>query len=139
VKIARPIDPPHWIERTVFVEENGSVTVVEQATLPFRVQRTFLVEAGNGQIRGHHAHRECWQALFAIDGSVVVVTQHPGGSDQFILTKDGPGIVLPPMIWATQEYLGSPARLLVACSEVFSESDYIRTFEAYLAAVAGNS
>jgi dTDP-4-dehydrorhamnose 3,5-epimerase-like enzyme len=118
---------PYLISRVKYVEENGSVTVFEQGALPFSVQRAFLVTAKDGQIRGDHAHRECWQALFCFSGRVHVETIFRNGEFQFELTPESDGVVIPHLVWARQTYLGVSASLFVLCSKTFSEADYIRT------------
>ncbi len=117
-------------------EENGSVTVFEEGGLPFGVRRCFLVEARPGQVRGDHAHRECWQALFTISGLVVVDTIFAEGNLSFSLEPGGEGLVLPPMVWATQHYMGVEPSLLVMCSTMFDEADYIRDIDEFQAEIS---
>ena len=63
---------PYLMSPVRYSEENGSVAVFEQGALPYSVSRAFLVSAKAGQVRGDHAHRRCWQTLFAVSGSVAV-------------------------------------------------------------------
>lgn len=114
------------------MEENGIITVFEEGALPFTVRRAFIVEVVNEQVRGAHAHRECWQALFALSGATDVETISAAGSAKYRLAPSGKGLVIPPMVWATQSYLGENSSLLALCSHTFEESDYIRTMEEFL-------
>ncbi len=127
--------PPFLIPRTIHHEDNGSVTVFEEGTVPFPVRRAFLVSASDGHSRGSHAHRECWQALFVTSGCVTVETTSNNGVELFQLNVNSHGLVIPPMTWATQTYTGIDSTLLVTCSHLFSERDYIRNFSEFQAVI----
>jgi hypothetical protein len=118
-----------------FSENNGTVTVFEEGTIPFPVRRVFLVGADSGEVRGAHAHRECQQLLVAICGEITVSTTDGTTETIHHLTRSTPGLVIPAMIWATQEYTGSNATLLVICDQLFDESEYIRDFAEFTSLV----
>ena len=54
-----------------------------------------------------------------------------GDESQVTLTT-GQTFLLENMTWATQTYLTGEDVLLVLCSEVYDEKDYIRNYEKYL-------
>lgn len=124
---------PYLIPRTIHSQENGSVTVFEEGTVPFPVRRAFWVSASHGQSRGSHAHRECWQVLFATSGEIAVETKSRNSTETFCLDVESLGLVIPPLTWASQTYLGTDSTLLVICSHLYSELDYIRDFSEFLA------
>jgi len=126
------VSSPYLIPRTIHFEENGSVTVFEEGTVPFPVRRAFWVSASHGQSRGSHAHRECWQVLFATNGQIQVETSSKSGVGSFSLNSQGEGLVVPPLTWASQTYFGENPTLLVVCSHLFSEQDYIRDFNEFV-------
>jgi dTDP-4-dehydrorhamnose 3,5-epimerase-like enzyme len=105
---------------------NGSLTVFEEGPVPFSVVRTFVVRAHAGQTRGQHAHRKCTQLLAALSGKIRVTVVDGTGETVFILSDSTEGLLIPPMVWATQEYLQDDSILLVACDQRFDEDDYIR-------------
>ena len=107
-------------------DENGSLTVFEEGPVPFAVVRTFVVRAHAGQTRGQHAHRECTQLLAVLKGEVRVTVVDGIGETVFLLSDSTEGLLIPPMVWATQEYLQDDSILLVACDQPFDEADYIR-------------
>ena len=109
-----------------FREANGTITVFEEGTIPFPVRRVFLVEANSGEVRGAHAHRVCQQLLVALSGEIIVSTTDGTTETIHHLTRTTTGLVIPAMIWATQQYVGAEARLLVLCDLPFDETDYIR-------------
>lgn len=111
--------------------ENGSLVVFEEGIVPFPVRRAFLVDASGGAVRGSHAHLDCWQALFVVLGTLEVDTIWRDGAQTFTLLEGGFGLVLPPLVWATQRYLGVRTISIVVCSEEYDEADYVRSFGAY--------
>ena len=123
------------LELLSFCEANGTVTVFEEGTIPFPARRTFLVEANVGETRGAHAHRVCQQLLVAISGEITVRVNNGTTESVHYLTNSTPGLVIPAMIWATQQYTGAEARLLVICDQLFDEGDYIRDFAEYISLV----
>lgn len=121
-----------------FSETNGTVTVFEEGTSPFPVRRVFLVEANSGEVRGAHAHRVCQQLLVAVSGEITVSATDGTTEAVHRLTNSTPGLIIPAMIWATQQYAGADAKLLVICDQLFDEADYIREF-AEFTSLAGQS
>ena len=126
---------PHEFGLLSFSETNGTVTVFEEGTIPFAVSRVFLVEAKSGEIRGAHAHRKCQQLLVAISGEITVRVNDGLLETTHRLTNSGTGLVIPAMIWATQQYAGEDAKLLVICDQLFDEADYIRDFTEFTSQV----
>lgn len=124
---------PYLMSPVRHTESNGSITVFEQGALPYSVRRAFLVSAQEGQVRGAHAHRQCWQALFVVSGRVVVDTTSGEGDRSFTLESLSEGLVIPPLVWATQSYFGVDPQLLVVCSHTFDEADYIRSMQDFKA------
>ncbi len=122
---------PFFIEPRCLVDESGSLTVFEESALPHAVHRAFLVSSRRGQRRGGHAHRRCWQTLYAVSGRVLVETISQKGTGSFTLRPQSMGLVVPPMIWATQQYRGLHPQLLVLCSHPYDENDYIHSLRAF--------
>jgi dTDP-4-dehydrorhamnose 3,5-epimerase-like enzyme len=119
------------IPLSIHSEENGSVVVFEEGTVPFAIRRTFVVSADLGQIRGDHAHKLCSQVLVVLRGQVLVSTNNGWHSQKFLLTELAQGLLVPPLVWATQEYLAKDSILLVACDQTYDEEDYIRSYAEF--------
>ena len=113
-------------------ESNGSLVVFEDGNLPFPLHRTFVVQAGAGQVRGDHAHRTCNQLLVALKGAVRVSVDDGQIKSEYRLTGLSKGLLIPPMNWATQKYLSNETILMVSCDHPFDESDYIRDYSDFL-------
>ncbi len=114
-----------------FSETNGTVTIFEEGAVPFPVRRVFLVEARSGEVRGAHAHRACQQLLMAVSGQITVTISDGATESVHLLTNSTPGLIIPAMVWATQQYAGADAKLLVICDQLFDEADYIRDFAEF--------
>jgi len=114
------------------------MVVFEEGAVPFPVRRAFVIYAGEGQTRGDHAHRTCSQMLVVLQGSVQVLVERGDETNSIVLTRLSSGLLLPPMTWATQNYLTDDAMLLVLCDQLFDESDYIRDRKEYEFAIKGN-
>lgn len=113
-------------------EANGSITVFEEGSIPFPVRRAFLVEASMGEMRGDHAHRVCQQLLVAVSGEITITATDGKTETTHHLTKSSSGLVIPAMVWATQNYISPGSRLLVICDQLFDEADYIRDYAEFI-------
>lgn len=110
-------------------DENGVLCVCECGkNVPFDVRRVFTVSAKAGDIRGDHVHKRCTQLLVCVSGKIrvtcddgLVVTQH-------LLDHMGVGLLVPPGIWAKEEYLLDDAVLMVLCDRGYEAEDYIRDY-----------
>lgn len=116
----------HRVPTFVRRDARGRLLPVELSEISFPVRRVFTVTGvPRGQTRGGHAHRTCWQALFCITGAVAVTVTGPKHEGTIRLDDQAPGLVIPPMYWASQTYLEAESGLLVLASEPYDESDYI--------------
>lgn len=114
------------------VREDGALSVFEGgAGVPFQIARVFTVAAVDGAIRGRHAHRQCSQLLVCLSGEIEAIADD--GERRRVEYLSGPeeGLLLPPMIWGEQRYLGADALLLVLCDRGYEEADYLRDYDAF--------
>ncbi|MCG6117970.1 MAG: WxcM-like domain-containing protein [Aquimonas sp.] len=118
----------------------GHLTVAEFTEhLPFVPQRCFLVHGvPSREVRGEHAHRRCAQFLVCVHGSMSVLVDDGEHRDEHRLDSPSVGLYLPPMVWGTQYRYSEDAVLMVLASLPYDSSDYLRTYEAFLAAVRGD-
>jgi hypothetical protein len=111
----------------------GNITIVEgQQKVPFDVKRIFyLYDIPSGEDRGGHAHKELSQLLIAASGSFNVLLDD--GTNKKIVTLNRPdyGLLVVPGIWGELMEFSSGAICLVLASEVYIESDYIRTHNEF--------
>jgi UDP-2-acetamido-3-amino-2,3-dideoxy-glucuronate N-acetyltransferase len=101
--------------------------------LPFKVKRIFMVNSvPSDQIRGIHAHRECWQFLVAVAGSITVSFDDGITSQELVLDRDDYGLLMPPLTYGRQFNYSQDAVLLVLTSHAYDASDYIDDYEEFL-------
>lgn len=107
--------------------DNGILVPITQ-----KYERTFFVyEASPFSVRGCHAHKECSQLLVAIKGTVLCWVDDACERKYIVLDKPYKGLFIPPTIWAEQIYTAKDAILLVMCSHLYNEDDYIRDYKEF--------
>lgn len=128
------LDDIRLIELPRFARDDGVVVVAETgAAAPFTIVRMFTVTAPAGAHRGNHAHRRCTQLMFCAHGVVEVICDDSRNRRSFILDRCNLALLVPPVIWNTIIYREGGSVLAVLCDRPFEESDYLRTYEAFVA------
>lgn len=119
---------PTWIETSVFKDDRGNLSVLSFRNLPFLPARFFHSSAKEvGTIRGEHAHRESWQLMLCLSGSVQVTCLWEGGFGDYILEPDGKALLVPPLVWSKQSFRVESSTLGVIASHEYDPDDYIYT------------
>lgn len=115
-------------------DRNGQITAVNNLQeLPFEIKRIFyLYDIPAGESRGAHAHKECHQFLIAASGSFEVMVDDGKTKKVFTLNQPHIGLHVPPGLWASEQNFSSGAICIVLASHVYTESDYLRSYEEYL-------
>jgi hypothetical protein len=111
----------------------GNITIVEgNKNVPFDVKRVYyLYDIPGGEDRGGHAHKELRQLIVAASGSFNVLLDD--GLNKKVVTLNRPdyGLLVVPGIWRELMEFSSGAICLVLASEIYQESDYLRTYESF--------
>ena len=112
----------------------GNLSAIElPQIIPFEVKRLFLVyNVENSEIRGEHAHKECWQFLIASSGAVDVEVFDGFEKQIYHLNSPDKGLLIPPMIWGTQFNYSLGGVLLVLASDSFDPKDYIHDVNEFI-------
>lgn len=122
-----------FIEFPVYADPNGVLSVFEaEATVPFPIRRVFSVTAGPGSKRGEHSHIRCSQLVVCITGRIRLSCFDGKTVDNAVLEGGHTGVLIPPGIWATQEYLEDNSTIIVFCDRVYEADDYIRDYQQFL-------
>lgn len=129
---ARVIDLP------VHSDMRGALVAGELGDLlPFVPQRYFVVfDVPSRHVRGEHAHRACAQFLTCLAGSLAVHLDDGERRAEVELDTPGRGLLIPPMVWASQFRYSADAVLLVLASHPYRADDYLRDYEEYLSELA---
>ena len=119
----------------VFSDERGMLTCADiHKELPFPPVRVFsILNVPRHHHRGVHAHKCLHEFLVCLAGNCKVFLDD--GLNQAEVTLDTPnaGLHIPPFIWAVEYAFSSNAVLLVLASDVYEDSDYIRSYDEFIA------
>jgi UDP-2-acetamido-3-amino-2,3-dideoxy-glucuronate N-acetyltransferase len=115
--------------------DDGTLTIfqTEQAEVPFPIRRVFMITGvSGGGVRGDHAHRGCTQLLACLAGRVTVEIRDGRATGTHVLTPDGQGLQIPPMLWNAETFEDPSTVLAVFCDELYDPGDYIRDWDEYV-------
>lgn len=99
--------------------------------IPFDVRRVFTVSARAGDVRGNHAHKQCTQLLVCVSGKIRVDCDDGAVITHHLLDNMGMGLLIPPGLWAKEEYLEEGSVLMVLCDRGYEVEDYIRDYSEF--------
>jgi len=118
----------------LFANNNGSLMVCQDKFLSeFKFSRLYSIsDVPSGENRGLHAHKTLDQIFFALSGNFVLTATDGVLSDQIKLTKGSHGVYMRHGLWRELSDFSEDAICLVLASDVYNESDYIRSFEEFL-------
>jgi hypothetical protein len=112
----------------------GTLGVIEFNTIGFMPERIYWISnVPTGITRGHHAHKELRQLIWAVSGSVSVDLYAGETISHYELDRNSPALSLQPGLWRVLKNFTPDATVLVLCDRQFEESDYIRDYDEYLA------
>lgn len=104
--------------------------------IPFVPMRYFITfGVPHEENRGEHAHRECAQFLLSVGGSCTVMVDDGVTREEHLLDRPTLGILVPPMVWASEFNHSPDSRLLVFASHHYDPADYIRDYAEFLDAM----
>jgi hypothetical protein len=115
-------------------DPRGNLSVIEKDIIPFEIKRVYyLYDVPSGAERGGHAHIEQQEFLIAASGSFDVVLNDGESVSEVTLNNPSRGLLIENRIWRELKNFSSGAVCLVIASDCFSEEDYIRDFDDFLA------
>jgi dTDP-4-dehydrorhamnose 3,5-epimerase-like enzyme len=116
-----------------FEDSNGVLKVYESIeNVPFEIKRVFTVSAKASDIRGEHAHKKCTQLMICIQGEIRVSCDDGSKVSQYTISANSVGLLVPPGVWAKEEYIINDSILMVLCDRGYEEDDYIREYSAFV-------
>lgn len=120
-------------------DPRGNLTFVEaNRHIPFGIERVYyLYDVPGGAERGGHAHKGLQQLIVAMSGSFDVVLSDGREQRRYHLNRSYVGLYVCPMIWRELDNFSSGSVCMVLASNYYSEDDYYRDYDAYVAALAG--
>ncbi len=123
----------------VIRDERGNLTFAEgDRHLPFPFRRVFyLYDVPGGTQRAGHALKRCHQFIIAVSGSFDVLLDDGHEQQRHHLNRSHYGLHVTPLTWRELDNFSSNSVCLVLASEPYSEDDYYRDYQIFLAAVRG--
>lgn len=88
-----------------------------------------------GADRGAHSHKQLHQFLICLSGSFDVALDDGAQKKVVHLNRPWQGLHIPPMIWAAEVNFDPGSVCLVFASDKYDETDYIRDYAQFVAAV----
>ena len=113
--------------------DSGALTAINSDDeVPFSIKRVYyLYDVPNKSDRGAHAHKELMQLVVAASGSFEIELNDGVNSIAFMLRQPDEGLLVPPGLWRDLRNFSGGAICLVLASEIYDESDYIRSLNEY--------
>lgn len=129
------------IELPKITDPRGNLSFIEGGQhIPFDIKRVYyLYDVPGGSDRGSHAHKNLQQFIVAMSGSFDVVLDDGREKRRFHLNRSYYGLYVCPMMWRDLDNFSSGAVCMVLASTRYDESDYIRDYDQFIAAVERNS
>lgn len=115
-------------------DDRGNLVVAEYGKeFPFTVKRVYYIYGVDGdKKRGFHSHRNLEQVYIAIHGSCKVTLTDGTDTQTVTLSDPSEGLYIGHNVWREIYDFSEDGVLLVLASEVYKESDYIRSYEEFL-------
>lgn len=116
-------------------DPRGNLTFIESGGhVPFDIRRVYyLYDVPGGAERGGHAHKELNQLIIAMSGSFDVILNDATETRQFHLNRSYQGLLICPMIWRELNNFSSGSVCMVLASHHYTEDDYYRDYDDYVA------
>lgn len=120
----------HWVDIKRVNEPRGVLAEFCFDSFPFSPARSFVIgPCPVGTIRGGHAHRDTTQLLVCLQG-LITIELRKGVTRTVQCRAGGPGLLIPPKVWAQQHYVDKDSILLVFASLPYDQNSYIYEVEA---------
>jgi len=109
---------------------SGNLSIIEHADLG--IKRTYIISnVPKDGYRGRHAHRDCVQYLYALQGNCDMTIDN-GHERETIRIRPERGLVkVDKMIWHSLYNFSKDCILVVLATRPYNESDYIRDYDEF--------
>ena len=122
------------IDFEVHGNSDGCLVALENyKEIPFEVKRIYYIyDVPKNIIRGRHAHKRLEQVIICLSGSCDFTFDNGRTKEKVTLDSPSKGIYIKNNIWREFTNFSSNCVVVVLASELYDESDYIRSYEQYL-------
>jgi dTDP-4-dehydrorhamnose 3,5-epimerase-like enzyme len=114
-------------------DERGSLVALEvHKTVPFDIKRVYYIfGTQEGVSRGYHAHRSLQQVAVCVTGRCRMVLDDGQRREEVWLNSPTIGLLIGNLVWREMHDFSQDCVLLVLASELYDETDYIRSYEDF--------
>lgn len=123
------------VEFQIHENDTGKLIAVENnKDFPFEIRRVYYIfDTVPNCRRGFHAHKNLKQLLICFSGECkILIDDGKGNKKVFCLNKPNQGLLLDSILWREMYDFKEGTVLGVLASECYSESDYIRDYNAFI-------
>lgn len=124
----------NYLDLLVRGDERGQLTVLEGSDcFPHGIKRVYyLTGTKEGVSRGFHAHKELEQLAVCVSGSCRMILDDGLERVEVVLKSSSQAVEIPKMIWHEMHDFTPDCILLVMASDIYDESDYIRSYKDFI-------
>ena len=120
------------VEIPRFSDSRGSLSYAEWRHLPFEPKRIFWIyDVGEGKTRGGHAHSECAEVVFAINGSFDMFVDNGKESGIFHIDDPSQGIYIGKGVWCELRNFTPGTVCVVVASVPYMKDGYINDYNEF--------
>lgn len=115
-------------------DDRGMLVALEQTkNVPFEIKRVYYMFGTQANVRrGYHAHKELRQLAIPVSGSCRFMLDDGKEKVDILLDNPALGLLIEPSMWHEMYDYSADCILLVLASDVYNESDYIRSYDEFL-------
>ena len=116
-------------------EEKGKLSFMETGKdIPFEIKRIYYIyDIQDLNIkRGYHAHKTLKQVIFCLNGSFILELDNGFEKKEILLNKPNKGVLINFDIWHNMKNFSKNVVIMVAASDYYDESDYIRNYNEFI-------
>jgi dTDP-4-dehydrorhamnose 3,5-epimerase-like enzyme len=123
--------------QTVRGDARGNLVAIEAGRdVPFEIARVYYLYGTDTDVaRGFHAHRTLRQWAVCVAGSCTMLLDDGAAKETLTLDDPAAGVAIPPMVWHEMRDFVPGTVLLVLANQHYDESDYIRNYDDFCAAL----
>lgn len=126
---------PQIIDIPKITDPRGNLSFIQYPDIcPFPIKRVFyLYDVPADSERGGHAHYEGQEIIIALSGAFDVVLFDGQETTRWHLDRPFHALYVPTGLWRTIDNFSGGAVCMVLTSVEYSETDYIRDYDQFLA------
>ncbi len=128
------------IDFDIMGDDRGSLIALEQnKNIPFDIKRIYYIFNTDKDVsRGFHAHKNLQQIAICVKGQCRFTLDNGRNKEDIVLSEPNVGLYIGNNIWREMHDFSKDCVLVVIASELYSENDYIRNYDEFLAQVNKN-